>query len=301
MSLKSLLLAAATLAALASPAHAIDCSKASSAIEHGICGDKGLKAADAALGQAYGQIVKAAAGDAEIHAMLVASQKRWLAARDETFADPKDEHWTDDTPWRGRLLDAIRSRTNALARRSTTDPKQFDLIERAQAQRQFAARLSGGSFAGFETRCDFFPDTPASWADHYECYSTRYYRNADRVCSVGEDWATYRQYQTRSIGRLVDGKLTPVATCDVDGDSDSTCPDASNDSDTKARWNLQPKVDDAGPSTLPPDLSRLDADAAGSMVEGEPAGTKDDEPWLHACLTDSSYPSADPTSDGSRK
>jgi uncharacterized protein YecT (DUF1311 family) len=300
MSLKSLLLAAATLAALASPAYAIDCGKASTAIEHGICGDKDLKAADAALGQAYAQIVKAAAGDAEIHAMLVASQKRWLAARDDTFANPKDDHWTDETPWRGRLLDAIRNRTDDLGRRSATDPKQFDLIERAQAQRQFAAQLTGGTFAGFATDCEFFPDTPGSWADHYECFSTRYYRNNDRVCSAGEDWATYRQYQTRSIAKVVDGKLTPIASCDVNGDSDSTCPDAANDSGTKARWNLQPRVDDTA-STLPAGLTKLDADAEGSMVEGEPAGTKDDEPWLHACLTDSSYPTADPTSDGSGK
>ena len=171
----------------------------------------------------------------------------------------------------------------------------------AQAQRQFAAQLTGGTFAGFATDCEFFPDTPASWADHYDCYSTRYYRNADRVCSAGEDWATYRRYQTRSIDRLVDGKLTPIATCDVDGDSDSACPDVANDSDVKARWNLQPEIGDAAASTLPAGLTKLDADATGSMVEGEPAGTKDNEPWLHACLTDSSYPTADPTSDGSGK
>jgi uncharacterized protein YecT (DUF1311 family) len=289
MSLKSLLLAAATLTALASPAYAIDCGKASTAIEHAICDTRSLKAADAALGQAYAQILKAADGDAEIHAMLVASQKRWLAARDEAFADPKDEHWDDENPWREKLLQAIRSRTEDLGKKSAADPKQFDLVARALQQRQFAARFTGGPFAGFATGCEFLPGSRESWADHYGCFATRSYQNNNRVCSVSEDWATYSVYETRTVADVVDGKLKTVATCSVGGfGEESACPDGS---DTAARWNLQPKADESGASAAPSPLK----------VDAEAGGAEDDQPWLRACLTDTGYPAADPASDGSRK
>ncbi|MGO4722460.1 MULTISPECIES: lysozyme inhibitor LprI family protein [unclassified Inquilinus] len=293
MPMKSLLLAAATLAALATPAHAIDCRKASTAIEHGICDSQSLKAADAALGQAYGQILKPADGDAEVHAMLVASQKRWLAARDEAFADPKDEHWGDENPWRGKLLNAIRSRTEDLGKKSAADPKQFDLVARVLQQRQFTARFTGGAFAGFATGCEFLPGSRESWADSYGCFGTRSYQNNNRVCSVSEDWATYAVYETRTVADVVDGKLKTVATCSVGGNGDdSACPDADDTSDSGARWNLQPKAGEAGASAAPPALAKIDAEAGGA---------EDDQPWLRACLTDTGYPAADPTSDGSRK
>jgi uncharacterized protein YecT (DUF1311 family) len=297
---KSLLLAAATLAALAAPAYAIDCSKASTVIEHGICGNKGLKAADAALGQAYVQIVKAAGGDAEIRAMLVASQKRWLAARDEAFADPKNEHWDDENSWRGKLLHAIRSRTEALAKRSATDPKQFDLIAGALLQRQFAARFTGGAFAGFETECEFLPGSNQSWADDYGCFGTRTYQNHDRVCSVNEDWATYSVYETRTIADVVGGNLKTIATCSVGGFGGAPdCPDAE---DSAARWTLQPKDADAGnPAGGAPDGGSAATDSSPLPKIDVEAGLDDGTPWLNACLTDKGYPPADPAGDGSGK
>jgi uncharacterized protein YecT (DUF1311 family) len=296
MTTRSLLLAAAALFALSSPALALDCGKASTKLEHAICGDKRLKAADAAMGQAYGQILKAAAGDAEIRDMLVASQRRWLAARDEALGDPAG--WPEDADrdpdtWHAKILTAMQDRTNALKERSNTDPQQFALIATAQAQRRFLGQFTGGPFAGFETRCEFFPTRSGSWADYYGCFATRTYQNHDRVCSVDEDWATYRAYETRSIADVVDGKLKPVASCALDGDTDSTCPDGATGDNPEARWNLQPKAADAGTAgATPPALPKLDAEAAGTL---------DDSPWLHACLTDPSYPKADPASDGSVK
>lgn len=294
MTMRSLLLAAAALLALSSPALALDCGKASTKLEHAICGDKRLKAADAAMGQAYSQILKAAAGDAEIRDMLVGSQRRWLAARDEALGDPAG--WPEDADrdagtWHDKILSAMRDRTNDLKARSNTDPQQFALIAEAQEQRRFLAQFTGGPFAGFATRCEFFPTRSDSWADYYSCFATRIYQNHDRVCSVDEDWATYRTYETRSIADVVDGTLKPVASCNLDGGTDSTCPDPSTSDNPEARWNLQPKAAGSA-SAAPPALPKIDAEAAGTL---------DDTPWLHACLTDPAYPKADPTSDGSAK
>jgi len=299
MTMRSLLLAAAALLALSAPALALDCGKASTKLERAICGDKRLKAADAAMAQAYAQILKAAAGDAEIHEMLVASQRRWLAARDQDLGDP--ESWPEDADrdvdtWHDKILSLMQDRTNVLKDRSKTEPGQFSLIAEAQAQRRFLARYTGGPFAGFETRCEIFPTHAGSWADYYSCFATRTYQNHDRVCSVDEDWATYRTYETRSIADVVDGKLKPVASCAVDGNNDSTCPDGPASDNPEARWNLQPKAEEAG------NAGSADAKAAAlPKLDAEAWGSLDDTPWMRACLTDPDYPKADPTSDGTPK
>ena len=289
MPMKSLLPAAAALLALASPALALDCGKASTRLEHAICGDKTLKAADAAMGQAYAQILKAAAGDAEIRDMLVAGQKRWLAARDQRLAGPEEDE--DDAAWRARLLKAMRDRADALGQRSRTDPKQFDLIAMAEAQRRFAAQFTGGPFAGYRTDCDFLPEDGRSAApDVYGCFAARFYQNRDRVCGVAEDWASGSVSETHSVAEVVNGKLKPVATCTVGGTGgEPPCPD--EDREAGAAWNLQPKADAAASPASP--LPRIDAEAGG--------GPGDDAPWLRACLTDKSFPLADPTGDGSGK
>ncbi|OWJ64073.1 lysozyme inhibitor LprI family protein [Inquilinus limosus] len=296
MTMRSLLLAAAALLALSGPALALDCGKASTKLERAICGDKRLKAADAAMGQAYAQILKAAADDAGIHDMLVASQRRWLAARDEALADPAG--WPEDVDrdpatWRDRILTAMRDRANDLKQRSDTDPQQFALIATAREQQRFLAQFTGGPFAGFATRCEFFPTHAGSWADYYACYATRHYQNGNRVCSVDEDWATYRTYETRSIAEVVDGKLKPVATCGTEGQAGYTlCPGGDTLGDEAGRWDLQPKTEDTRLPSGPPSLPKLDAEAAGTL---------DDAPWLRACLTDPGYPTADPASDGTTK
>ena len=70
--------------ALSAPAMAINCAKAGTAVEKLICSDKKTVAADAKLNRAYQAILKLAPDDS-IRAMLVASQKRWLDARDRAL------------------------------------------------------------------------------------------------------------------------------------------------------------------------------------------------------------------------
>ncbi|MBL7406422.1 DUF1311 domain-containing protein, partial [Escherichia coli] len=61
--------------------------------------------------------------DAEIRAMLVASQKRWVAARDTRLGD-LDAAGAPSDPADARtvVLAAIRARTRDLSGRSTSDP-----------------------------------------------------------------------------------------------------------------------------------------------------------------------------------
>lgn len=289
MTMRSLLLAAAALLALSSPALALDCGKASTKLERAVCGDKRLKAADAAMGQAYAQILKAAAGDAEIRDMLVAGQRRWVAARDQRLAGPEEED-EDEAAWHARLLKAMRDRADALGERSRTDPKRFDLIATAEAQRRFAAQFTGGPFAGYSTDCDFLPaDGRSASADIYGCFATRFYQNKDRVCGVTEDWASGSVSETHSIAEVVDGRLKTIAACSIGGTGGlPLCPD--EDQEAEAGWTLQPNADAAVAAAGP--LPRIDAEAGG---------LDDDAPWLRACLTDPTYPKADPASDGTTK
>jgi uncharacterized protein YecT (DUF1311 family) len=262
---------------LATPAAAIDCRKAASAIEHMICADPQLERADSALGAAYASLLKSTS-DPEIHTMLVAGQRRWLARRDEQLGDL--DGTADPSPdakaKRRILLDAMTDRTKYLARRSDRDHAVFALVETALDQRKFARSLTGGAFAGVETSCDFLPQ-----AGHYTygCFAERHYQNKDRVCSVREDWASGSVTETRYVGRIVDGKLQTVATCSIGGgDAGGLCPDPEDHSPMQGHWK---SVTDepAAPPPSPP-LPKLDAEL----------GPDPDDPWLHACLTDSSYP-----------
>lgn len=74
----------AALCALSAPAWAIDCSKAQTPSEKLICSSKSLQNADSKLNKAYAATLKAAP-DEEIRSMLVASQKRWIIARDRAM------------------------------------------------------------------------------------------------------------------------------------------------------------------------------------------------------------------------
>ncbi len=187
------------VAALPSAAHAIDCSRASSPIEHTICSAPALVRADAAMTRAYAAILKAAP-DPEIHAMLVTSQKRWISARDHSFGDldnatnGRTGAGYPKTLQRSLILHAIEDRTVDLKAMSDGHPKQPRLIQVALKQRRFAAQLTGGRFAGFTTSCSFFPRNGDDPHYDYGCYGTVQYRNNDRICGQTQDWATYRVY-----------------------------------------------------------------------------------------------------------
>ena len=271
-SLFALASAIMVLAGLPSAAHAIDCARASAPIDHTICDDSTLRRADSALGRAYAAILKAAP-DPEIHAMLIASQKRWIAARDRTYGG---DGRTGKTALEPLLLDAIETRTKVLTRMSKDTPRRPVLIQTALRQRQFAAQFSGGAFAGFDTSCDFFPSDPSDQGGEYQCFATHHLQNHDRICSQQLDWATYRIYATQSVANVVEGKPKLVALCKDDGCGD----DATG---AKAGWNRHPDAASAG--AFPRSLPQLDAEVIDSMVDDEPS-------WLKACLTDERFPRA---------
>ncbi|TXL72167.1 DUF1311 domain-containing protein [Vineibacter terrae] len=270
-----------SLFAVPPAADAMDCGQASAPAARAICGDQQLQAADAAMGEAYEKLLQAADDDADIRAMLVDSQKRWLAERDKLF--DRRLASADKDAQRAIMLSAIQDRTRVLTEPSGSPPQQPALIVIAHGQRKFTARYTGGSFAGFDTSCEFLP-VQDSYA--YGCFASRQYQNYSRVCTASRYWATGRVHEKRSVAEISDDKARVIATCSVDGaEGDTTCPGGSGED---RRWDTLPKADAAAPM---PSLPKIDAEA----------GPDEDAPWLRACLTDRSYPLSDPTSDGTRK
>ncbi|CAO3427819.1 hypothetical protein [Azospirillum endophyticum] len=264
-----------------SPARAIDCRKATTAIDHMICGDKALQKADAVLGSAYSAILKAAP-DAEIRAMLVASEKRWLARRDDRLGHFSE---TDDAPdaetQRKILFDAIQARTRELTRRAKGEAGEPNLIAVARDQRRFASRFTGGLFSGFSTSCDFLPGSDSYT---YGCFGTQSYQNRDRVCALTRDWASGSVSETHTVGQVVDGKVTIVASCSIgSGDAGATCPDPDASAGQRGHW--QKPVADATTPEAPPDKPQPQIDAE---FQRDPEDT-----WISDCLIKPTYPPAD--------
>ncbi|MCB8877982.1 lysozyme inhibitor LprI family protein [Acidisoma silvae] len=267
------------VATLPSAAHAINCAHATSPIEHTICGSQAILHADTAMNRAYIAILKAAP-DPEIHAMLVASQKRWISARDKTFGD-LDKATDGQT---GEVLskvvqaklimDAIKDRTGVLTQKSKDASMQPVLIQMALRQQRFVAQFTGGPFAGYDTSCEFFPDDSSGNSREYQCYATHHVQNDNRVCSQGLDWATYRTYSSGSVADVIEGKPKLVATC-----ADDDCGD--DDTGAGANWNLHPEATSG--TAFPQSLPQLDAEAMDSMSDDQPS-------WLKACLMDPHFP-----------
>jgi uncharacterized protein YecT (DUF1311 family) len=265
-------------AGLPSAAHAIDCARASTHMDHMICGDPKLMRSDAALGHAYAAILKAAP-DPEIHAMLVASQKRWIAAREQSFGDLDNatdgrtgEGYSKATQ-RSLVLQATEDRSTELGK-LYKGSKQPALIHTALRQRAFLAKFTGGAFAGFSTSCDFLPHHGDDPLYDYGCFGTVQYQDHDRICGQTQAWATYSVYTSRFVADLVAGKPHTVATC-----KDASCFDG--------RWDTHPATGSDGP--VGGTLQKLDAEAddAEADVDGV------DAPWLNACLMDKHFPQTD--------
>lgn len=278
--------AALAIPLLASSAQAIDCRKASTSIDRMICRDARLRKADAALGTAYSGLVKATE-DAEIRAALVASQKRWLARRDDRLGRlGEDRESPDAETQREILLKAIEARSEQLSRRSRADPKVPDLIATALEQRRFAARFTGGAFAGFETSCDFLP---GGGSYSYGCFGRQRFQNDARVCTLTQDWASGSVSETRIVGRVADGRLTTIATCSIgSGGADEACPDSDAPPGRQGGWKQESAALGAEAPGQP--LPKLDVDV--SLDEAEE--------WLPACLTDPAFPPP-ATTDGKAK
>nr|WP_165388529.1 lysozyme inhibitor LprI family protein [Sphingomonas populi] len=257
----------------ATPGHAINCGKASGRIDRMICADAALQRADAAMNAAYAGILKAA-GDAGIRAMLVAGQRRWLAQRD---ADLGHLDRSGDAPdagtWRGIVLKAIRDRTADLKRLEGGNPYLPHMVAVARAQRRFAARFTGGAFAGYDTSCSFLPGGDGY---SYGCFGRQRYQNKDRVCTIAQDWASGSVTETHFVGRVVGGTLRTTATCSIGGGAGPSCPGPG--AGGGKGWGAS-SAREAPPSRP---LPQIDADA-----DFDP-----EAPWLSACLTASDYPVA---------
>lgn len=256
--------------ALSAPAMAINCAKAGTAVEKLICSDKKTVEADARLNRAYQAILKLAPDDS-IRAMLVASQKRWLEARDRALdrllSDPDA---VPDNKSMGEIArDLIENRIGQFQEsgKGTVAPT---MIRRAQQQQTFQSRFTGGAFAGYWTSCDVLPGDDLDYA----CFAIRHYQNNDRVCSVDESWASGAVYTKRYVANVVDGKPHVIASCSFSS-ADEACATVG---DTKANWNRQPEAPQYVYADKP--LPKLDGEIDAS----------DDTEWVQACLTDPAYP-----------
>ncbi len=260
------------LFALSAPAMAINCAKAGTAVEKLICSDKKTVAADAKLNRAYQAILKLAPDDS-IRAMLVASQKRWLEARDRALdrllTDP--DGVPDDKSMSEIARELIENRIGQFQEsgRGTVAPT---MIRQAQQQQTFQSRFTGGAFAGYWTTCDVLPGDDVDYA----CFAIRHYQNNDRVCSVDESWASGAVYTKRYVANVVDGKPHVIASCSFSS-ADEACATVG---DTKANWNRKPEAPQYVYADKP--LPKLDGEIDAS----------DDTEWVQACLTDPAYPPA---------
>lgn len=230
------------------PVWAIDCTKASEAIDKRICGDAGLKAADTAMGQAYSALLKTAP-DAEIRSMLITSQRRWVAARNEWFSsNPGDRPLPVS-----ELRKAVTDRTTALADRSD---KGF--VSQAEGQRRFLAKYTGGAFSGFDTSCEFIPNDNKQTSFSYQCTGAVHVQNKNRVCSLSTEFASWSLYEYHSVSTVAGEQAKPAAFCgDQSGD---VCENGKG-----GGWNPSP---DANHFPTPKrDLPKLDTEANWPLEE----------------------------------
>jgi len=252
---------------IATPAWAIDCTKASDPIDKKICGNAGLKAADTAMGQAYAALLKTAP-DPEVHAMLVNSQRRWIVARNEGLGSGSD----------GAAI-PVREIRRAMAARTArlSDRSDEGLVAQALEQRRFLAKYTGGTFAGFDTRCEFIPNDKDQSSYAYQCYGAMHVRNKDRLCSLSTEWATWSLYEYHAVSTIEGDKITGSALCsDQSGD---ICGNSQ-----KTGWTRDPGTDQHIPA-LKTDFPKLDVEGAWPLEES-------DATWFDQCLTSPTYPPA---------
>ncbi|WP_267553786.1 lysozyme inhibitor LprI family protein [Rhizobium rhizogenes] len=255
----------------ATPAWAIDCSKATDPIDVRICGNASLKAADAAMGQAYSALLKTAP-DADVRAMLISSQRRWIAARNATLGNDSQGKPLPVS----ELRKAITDRTSRLNDRSD---KGF--VAEAAAQRRFLAKYSGGTFSGFDAGCEFIPNDKSMTSFSYQCYGAMHVQNKDRLCSAQTEWATWSLYEYYGVSTVQGASAKLSAVCsDQSGD---ICA-AGNDKGEDSSWKLNPEKDEHF-SSANPNLPKLDVEGLWPLEDA-------DATWFDQCLTSPAYPPA---------
>ncbi|UQO35634.1 lysozyme inhibitor LprI family protein [Burkholderia cepacia] len=256
---------------LALPALALDCTKAAQPVEKRICTSPALRAADARMNSAYAGALKVAP-DAAIRDMLVRSQRRWIAARNNRL----------DADYDGHLL-AVNEVRKAIDRRSAelADQSGKGLIARALAERQWLAKFTGGPLTGFDGNCDFIPDDASGAHVSYACFGAVHVQNRTRICSQSEDWATGAVYQYRSVSAVDGGRARPVAFCEAQAHG-RACDNAG----AQSGWMRAGGAGDDKRAPAPAiGLPQLDA-------EMWPIGDGDDAVWFERCLTASVFPDA---------
>ena len=254
---------------LATPGFAMNCAKAKEPAEKRICANASLLAADAKMNTAYTAILKAAP-DAEIRAMLVRSQRRWIAARNKLL----NGNWGDDSDGGGtpvplaQIRKAINERTRVLADRS-----ERGLIAVAQAQRRWLAKYTGGPLAGFRAECEFFPTSNRFTEFNYGCTGAISVQHQARVCSWSEQWATYAGYDYYSVST-------------VEGGLQAFCEGFSNDcTNAKAPegWRRIETVEPHRQSDVPAPVADQPKFDAEMFID-------DHAQFFDACLTAPEYP-----------
>ncbi|WP_395023283.1 lysozyme inhibitor LprI family protein [Dongia sp.] len=250
---------------LATPAAAIDCTKAGNAVEKRICASGELKQADASLNRAYAALLRAAP-DAEIRAMIVTSQRRWIKARDHDL-----ESNLEGQPLSIAIVrDAIGSRAADLRDRSKTG-----LIAQALAQRRYLGQFPRGAFSGFASDCGFFPADRNQESFTYSCMGMVSVQNGDRLCAMSEDWATYAIYTHYGMSRIAAGRASPAAYCDPQS--------ATGCGDGESGWQAVGAELPKNFPVLGNGVDKLDAEN-GLLLDD------DNRAWFTSCLTKPGFP-----------
>jgi uncharacterized protein YecT (DUF1311 family) len=253
------------------PGFAMDCAKATLPIEKRICANATLRNADARMNASYDGVLKAAP-DAAIRDMLVRSQRRWINARNKRLAADYD----------GRPL-AVDELRKAIDRRSAVlaDRSGNGLIARAQAERRWLARYSGGPLTGFDADCDFIPDDASGAHVSYACFGAVHVQHRARVCSQSEDWATGAVYQYRGVSAVDGANAHTVAFCEAQAHAT-----ACDTGGAQSGWVRAAASGDGNRGPVPTaGLPQLDA-------ELWPIGDGDDALWFERCLTAAAFPNS---------
>lgn len=266
---------------LSAPAWALDCMNASGWVDKLICTTPKLKEADKAMSAAYFKLLRETT-DPEFHEALIRSQRRWLYQRGlgpQRYGAAEDDKTNDGDV----LLKLTRDRMNAL--------KKSILIEAMKAQRQAAAKDSGGPFAGYGASCSIFPPPYGNWT--YSCLGAQHRQNGNRICSVSTEWASGHTTEYRLMSLIENGKVRAVASCSFGyADTVARCPgtgvNAQEEAD--AHWDmmataanvLAERGDIAPPQ--PEKLWKYDPDIELS---------EDDPQWMRDCLSAPVFPPLD--------
>ncbi len=279
-----LVVLAAALCALTTPAFAIDCSRAATKVEHQICDNRTLHRADDEMSAAYGKLLHSI-DDPEIRAALIESQRRWIQARNSGINDPAtvDDQAVDDgeaapATWAGVLSKVTRDRMTYLTEKTAGKPA---FVASALAQRKALGVSGTGSLAGFTTSCTFIPDRQHRNRYTYDCFGSMSRQNGNRLCTESNDFASYTTETTRTVVDIVDGHAHTRASCGFGYAGIKACPDDTIDgNEPDGGWDM---TSHAGESDTPPGKEAL-------KLDPESSESVDDAAWMDACLADKSFP-----------